>query len=98
MLGPELVAISPDAPEYQSLEVTVAGSMRFKASGGSLVSVTFDANMAHRFGNVVVMFSHYHVVMAHAGKESSQRGRATEVFVKHDGRWVHTSWHLDVTP
>lgn len=97
VLGPELVAISPDSPQYQSLEATLAGSARFKANGGSFVSVTFDSNLVHRFGDVVVMFSHYRVVMSGGGKEAAQAGRATEVFVLHQGKWVHTSWHLDVT-
>jgi hypothetical protein len=32
------------------------------------------------------------------GKQSTQRGRATELFVRTNGRWVHTSWHLDGMP
>jgi hypothetical protein len=43
-----------------------------------------------------VMFSHYVLLTENAGKQERQHGRATEVFVNHKGRWVHTSWHLDV--
>jgi len=97
-LGPELVAISPDDPHWQSLDAAIAGSAGFRASGGKFVSVKFDSTTVHRFGEVVVMFSHYAVVMDHSGTRSTQKGRATEVFVRSNGRWVHTSWHLDVTP
>lgn len=96
VLGPELVAIGPDAPHWQSLGESLAGSARFKAGGGRLVSVAFDSATVHRFGEVVVMFSRYTVVMEKAEKRSTQTGRATEVFVRTGGRWVHTSWHLDV--
>jgi hypothetical protein len=44
-----------------------------------------------------VMFSHYALEMDHGGEQSSMRGRATEVFIRHNGGWVHTSWHLDTT-
>lgn len=96
VLGPELVAISPDSPHWQSLDETIAGSAQFKAGGGRLRSVSFDQTTVHRFGDVVVMFSHYVVNMETGGKAATQRGRATEVFVRSAGRWVHTSWHLDV--
>lgn len=96
VLGPELVAISPDGPHWQSLRETLDGSAGFKASGARLISVDFDSTHTHRFGDVVVMFSHYRVVTESDGKRGTQAGLATEVFVRANERWVHTSWHLDV--
>lgn len=49
-------------------------------------------------GDVVVMFSHYALELMHDGQRASQKGRATEVFVRRDGRWLHSSWPLDVLP
>lgn len=98
VLTPDLVAISPDAPHWQNLEQTLAGSAGFKAGGGRLLSVAFDSTRVHRFGDVVVMFSHYRLVMQNDGREARQNGRATEVFVRRGGRWLHTSWQLDVVP
>lgn len=97
VLGPELVALDGGGKHWQTLEQTLAGSAQFRAGGGRLVSVHFDSTTIHRFGEVVVMFSHYAVVMEQEGKQSTQAGRATEVFVRNRGRWVHTSWHLDET-
>lgn len=96
VLVPELVAISPDAGHWQSLDASLAGAARFKAGGGKLVSVDFSETDLHRFGDVVVMFSHYKVVTERGESRSTQEGRATEVFVLAGGRWLHTSWHLDV--
>ncbi len=95
VLGPELVAIAAGVPHWHSLEQSLAASADFKASGGKLVSVSFDSTLTHRFGATVVMFSHYAVVTESSGKRQTQRGRATEVFVRSNGRWLHTSWHLD---
>ena len=96
VLAPELVAISPDDPGYQSLAKTIAGSASFAQSGRKLQSVTFANDSIHRFGDVVVMFSLYTVV-ASGPDGFTQKGRATEVFVRRGNRWVHTSWHLDTT-
>ena len=98
VLTPELVAISPDVPHWQNLEQTLAASAGFKAGGGQLLSVDFDSTTVHRFGDVVVMFSHYRLALMHDGQRTTQKGRATEVFVRHRGRWMHTSWQLDVVP
>lgn len=96
-LAPELVAISPDDPGYQSLEKTIAGSASFAKTGRKLESVTFANDSIHRFGDVTVMFSAYEVVTS--GQDAfTMKGRATEVFVRRGNRWVHTSWHLDTTP
>lgn len=98
VLGPELVAISAGAPYWQSLNETIAASAKFKAGGGKFVSVGFDSAMTHRFGETVVMFSRYSVVTENAEGRTTRKGRATEVFVRTNGRWVHTSWHLDGEP
>jgi len=98
VLGPELVAIGPDTPHWQNLEQTLAASAGFRAGGGRLLSVDFDSTTVHRFGDVAVMFSHYRLALMHDGQRTAQKGRATEVFVRHGGRWVHTSWQLDILP
>jgi hypothetical protein len=96
VLGPELVAIAPGVTHWHSLDESLAASAAFKAEGGKLVSVSFDSTLTHRFGETVVMFSHYTVVTESGGERQTQKGKATEVFVRSKGRWVHTSWHLDM--
>jgi hypothetical protein len=98
VLGPELVAMGAGESYWQSLSETIAGSAKFKAGGGKFVSVGFDSAKTHRFGETVVMFSRYSVVTENAKGRTTQKGRATEVFVRANGRWVHTSWHLDSEP
>ena len=96
VLAPELVAISPSNPLWSSLGDMLAASADFKAKGNTLVSVNFDTTVVHSFGAVALMFSTYAVKTKNNGQESTQAGHVTEVFVRSGGRWVHTSWHLDV--
>ena len=98
VLVPELIAISPDSELWQGLEQTLEGSARFKAGGGSLAALEFSNTTVHRFNDVAVMFSRYSMHLLRNGQHSEQSGRATEVFVRVADEWVHTSWHLDVTP
>ncbi len=98
VLPPELVAMSAGTKYWQSLDETIAGSAKFKTGGGRFVSVAFDSAKTHRFGETVVMFSRYSVVTENEKGPSTRNGRATEVFVRTNGRWVHTSWHLDAEP
>ena len=98
VLAPELVAISPDSDTWQDLEGTLASSARYKAGGGKLAALEFSNTTVHRMGDVVVMFSRYNIHLLMNGEHTEQKGRATEVFVRHGGTWVHTSWQLDVTP
>jgi ketosteroid isomerase-like protein len=95
VLGPELVAVGPDSPHWQSLGETLAASAWFKESGGRLLEITFDSTVVHRLGDVAVMFSHYAMRTSRSGAVAARQGKVTEVFVRQRGRWVHTSWHID---
>lgn len=97
-LGPELIAISPDSELWQDLDATIAGAAGFKAGGGSLAALEFSNTTMHHANGVVIMFSRYAMHLSRNGQHSEQTGRATEVFIKVGGAWVHTSWHLDKDP
>lgn len=96
VLPPELVAMGAGDSGWRSLESVLASSARFKNDGGRLIDVRFDSSQVHNVGTTTVMFSRYTLVTADgAGRATTIKGRATEVFVRAGGRWVHTSWHLD---
>jgi ketosteroid isomerase-like protein len=98
LVAPELVAVSPDAPHLIGRTETMREARRYHVGGGRLEALEFADTQAHGFGDVVVLFSRYAAVATSGGKTELQRGRATEIFVRTGGRWVQTSWHLDVTP
>lgn len=74
---------------------TLADAASFASHGGSLVALEFPHTEIQLFGDVAVVFSMYVVEFNYDGIMTRQSGRATEVFQKKDGHWIHPSWHLD---
>lgn len=46
-------------------------------------------------GNAAIILTTYRMELENGGSFSTISGRATEIFVRQGGRWVHPSWHLD---
>jgi hypothetical protein len=47
------------------------------------------------FGYTAILYSKYLCEIEIDGKRSVQSGRATEMFVNRQGKWVNVGWHLD---
>lgn len=74
---------------------TLADAASFASHGGKLLALEFPHTEIQLFGDVAVVFSLYVVEFDYDGVTSRQSGRATEVFQRKDGNWIHPSWHLD---
>ena len=97
MLPAEFIAYGMTGKELSDRARTLAASRAFAASGGRLERLDFPATSAQRYGDVVVLYSLYEIRLVDGGgKETTMRGRATELFVRRDGRWLHPGWHLDL--
>lgn len=74
---------------------TLADAAQLAQSGGKLVSLEFPHTEIQLFGDVAVLFSLYAVEFEVNGERVRRSGRATEVFQRRKGHWIHPSWHLD---
>lgn len=95
MLPPDFVGIGWGDGPVDTRESALAGAAEFVKGGGRLKRLEFSNDRMQRFGDVVTVFSNYLVELEVAGRSSVQQGRATEVFVRRDGRWTNPAWHLD---
>jgi Domain of unknown function (DUF4440) len=95
MLPPEFVGIGWGGGAWDSRDTALRGATEFAKAGGSLKRLEFSDDKTQVFGDVVTMFSNYLVELETNGKVTSQRGRATEVFVRRNGVWTNPAWHLD---
>jgi hypothetical protein len=96
MLPPEFLGIDMGDGPFSDLEKTIRESREFAAAGGKLVKLEFPETRAQSFGDTVVLYGRFSVVLETEGKQERLAGRLTEVFVRRGGRWWHPGWHLDL--
>jgi hypothetical protein len=95
ILPADFIGMSPGDPKMVSRAETIAESKAFAAGGGKLARISFSDNRSQRFGDVVMIYCRYEMVLENKGERVTQSGRVTEVFVRRHGRWIHPAWHLD---
>lgn len=92
----ELVALGWDGGPWDDRVQSLARMEEFARGGSRLTALEFPRNLFQAYGGVVVLYSSFRVRLTDRGGVTRETtGRGTEVFVRRNGRWVHTGWHLD---
>ncbi|MDQ2669759.1 MAG: nuclear transport factor 2 family protein [Gemmatimonadota bacterium] len=92
----ELIALGWDGGEWQNRAATLEAMQGFAGSGLRLTTLEFPRNEFQQYGDVVILYTRFRLVLTgQDGEAHETTGRGTEVFVRRDGRWIHTGWHLD---
>ena len=92
----ELVGLSWSGGPWEDRAQTMAQMQEFAKSGMTLKSLEFPRNVFQHYGDVVILYSTFRLELTSpAGQPDETAGRATEIFVRRNGRWIHTGWHLD---
>ncbi len=91
----DAIVISAGEKEWKHQAAVFASAAKFHADGGKLVKLAFPHTEEQRYGNVAILYTTYEVETEMKGKRSISSGRATEIFVMKDGRWVNSGWHTD---
>jgi ketosteroid isomerase-like protein len=94
LVPPELIAIE-QSEKWENRDAVLAGAKDFAAKGGKLVRLEFPQTEVQMFGYTAIVYSKYVCEVEIDGKRSTQSGRATEMFVNRQGKWVNVGWHLD---
>jgi len=95
VLPAELIAIDPGAKQWSTRDSILDGAKHFAESGNKLTKLEFPRTDMQCYGNVVEIYSTYHLELQGASGPSSESGRATETFVYRDGKWLNVGWHMD---
>ncbi|MFY9583034.1 MAG: nuclear transport factor 2 family protein [Candidatus Acidiferrales bacterium] len=95
LLPPDLIAINNGQSEWDSREKTLASAKEFAAQGGRLLSLNFPRTEMQIYGSVAILYSEFELETSASGNTQKQVGRATEIFVRENGQWVNSGWHLD---
>jgi ketosteroid isomerase-like protein len=94
LVPPELVTLGPGAEGWGTHDAIVAASAEFAKSGGKLVRLVFPRTEIQAYGNTAIIYTSYELDISSGGKTRTERGKATEIFVRRDGRWLNTGWQL----
>lgn len=91
----EAIAISPSEDEWHTQADILRGAAEFRAQGGKLIRLEFPRTRIQRYGDTAFVYSQFILETEVSGKRSLAGGRATEVFVLRNGRWINPGWHTD---
>jgi len=94
LLPPELITLHTGSDSFGSHQSVVAGAERFARGGGKLVRLNFPRTEFQRYGSTVVVYTTYELETENGGKTQTERGKATEIFVRRGGKWLNTGWQL----
>jgi len=94
LVPPELITIDPGADKFGSHASNLEGSRGFAASGGKLARLVFPRTEFQVYGNTIILYTTYEMDLVAGGKTQSERGAATEIFVRQGDRWINTGWQL----
>ena len=95
LVPPETIVISAGEKHWKHQAAVLQSAAEFRAQGGKLIRLEFPRTEIQQFGEVAILYSEYRVETEMHGKRSISAGRATEIFVLHDGRWTNPGWHTD---
>jgi hypothetical protein len=94
LVPPELVTIEHGPSTFGTRASNLEGSRGFAAAGGKLTRLVFPRTELQAYGNTVILYTTYEMDSVSDGKTKTEKGAATEVFVRQGDRWVNTGWQL----
>ena len=95
LMPPDALTISAGVPEWHDLAGVLESSRAFAATGARLTRLAFPRTEVQVYGDAAFVYSLYEFDLDGPQGKRSAAGRATEIFVRQDGRWLHPGWHLD---
>lgn len=94
-LVPSVVSAGSRRQPWESRAATFQGARAFASSGARLVDLRFDSTTIVLDGNVAVVRSRFAYTIESPNHERNTfTGRATEIFVQENERWLNPFWYL----
>jgi len=95
LLPEEAIAMDPGVAGWADLTEIIGRSGSFAGSGARLVRLEFPRTRIQAYGNVAILYTEYSFDTMIGGDMTTREGRGIEIFVKRDGSWRNSGWHLD---
>jgi ketosteroid isomerase-like protein len=95
LLPADALTISAGDPTWHDLPGVLRSAADFAATGSRLTRLAFPRTEIQAYGDTAFVYSLYEFDLDGPQGKRSAAGRATEIFVRQGGRWIHPGWHLD---
>jgi ketosteroid isomerase-like protein len=95
LIPEDVIAIDGHSETFADRAKIFADAQAFANSGTKLVKLEFPKTEIQVYGNTVIVYTTYVIETEANGKRNTQRGRATEMFVRRGDDLVNVGWHLD---
>lgn len=94
-LVPSVISAGSRQRPWESRATTFQEARAFAASGARLVDLRFDSTTIVLDGNLAVVRSRFaYTIEAPNHERNTITGRATEIFVQENERWLNPFWYL----
>jgi ketosteroid isomerase-like protein len=93
----DTIVISGGEEKWKHQVEVFQSAADFQSAGGKLIRLEFPHTEVQHFGDVAIVWSNYLVEVETNSKRSVSSGRASEIFVRRDGKWTNPGWHTDST-
>ncbi len=64
-------------------------------AGNKLIKLEFPRTEIQAYGDVVILYTTFNYEYDTGGKRHTQSGYGTEIFVRRNGVWLNSGWHVD---
>lgn len=95
LLPEDTLTISAGESTWRDRAAVLESARAFAAKGSKLTRLAFPRTEIQAYGDTAFVYSLYELDLEGPQGKRSAAGRATEIFVRRDGRWIHPGWHLD---
>ena len=95
LLPADAVTISAGEAAWRDRAGVLRAAADFAARGSRMTRLAFPRTEVQAYGDTAFVYSLYEVDLEGPSGKRTLAGRATEIFVRQDGRWIHPGWHLD---
>jgi Domain of unknown function (DUF4440)/SnoaL-like domain len=96
LIPPEAIGIVEWTDQWKHRDDVIAGAKTAVTNGLKITRLEFPKTEIQLFGDTAVLYSTYIYEAEFSGRSAGlETGRATEVFVLRNGKWLNAGWHID---
>lgn len=95
LLPDELITLEPGQNGWGTRTSVIEASRRYAQGGNAkLTKLEFPRTEMQLYGRAVIIYTTYLFEAESGGRHQRESGKATEIFVFRNGKWVNSGWQL----